>query len=227
MPREGGITMKTAIALVAAAICAASAYGGAGPTKPHTCTGPAEWNAQGIGGEVTLAFTITAQGTVTDVRVLDTSGYPEMDARAMECARDWEYRPVVKDGVAVATPWRTVLMMGDVPTAMASKRAREPLKRDIHDCVLAAGTIDPSPDVQETTDIRVIFPRTGKPIVKIELSTASEALTRVVETCANRSPALAGAGRPGTTALLSFNWSGIARFERSRQRVVTPPSPHG
>jgi TonB family protein len=216
-PPEGGTIMKTAIAFATAAlICAASALGAAGPTKPHTCTGPAEWNAQGIGGEVTLAFTITAQGTVTDIRVLDTSGYPEMDARAVECARDWEYRPAVKDGVPVATPWRTTLMMGDIPTAMASKRTREPLKRDIHDCVMATGTVNPTPDIQETTDLRVTFPLKGKPTVKLELSTANEALARAVMTCATGSPALAGAGRPGTTALLTFNWSTLIRIEKAR-----------
>jgi TonB family protein len=57
----------------------------------------------GIEGETALSFTVTSQGTVTDVKIVHSSGNADLDAASVVCAGKWKYSPAKKKGVPVAT----------------------------------------------------------------------------------------------------------------------------
>jgi TonB family protein len=77
--------------------------------KPHSCDEnlyPVAALQVGAQGTSDLTFKITPQGSVTDVSVLISSGNVDLDNAAVVCARDWQYRPAVQNGVPVEVPWR-------------------------------------------------------------------------------------------------------------------------
>ncbi|MDY0979429.1 TonB family protein [Stenotrophomonas sp. CFBP8994] len=53
-------------------------------------------------GEVVLRVEVDAQGKVSDVRVLSATNPGVFDAASIAAARQWTYRPAMKDGKAVA-----------------------------------------------------------------------------------------------------------------------------
>ena len=55
-------------------------------------------------GPTELAFTVSADGTVRDVKVVKSSGHEGLDDAAKECVAKWHYRPAVKDGQLVDAP---------------------------------------------------------------------------------------------------------------------------
>ncbi|MDQ1061634.1 TonB family protein [Stenotrophomonas sp. SORGH_AS_0282] len=57
-------------------------------------------------GEVVLRVEVDAQGRVSDVRVLSATNPGVFDAASIAAARQWTYRPAMKDGKAVAAAVR-------------------------------------------------------------------------------------------------------------------------
>ncbi|MEI9932323.1 MAG: energy transducer TonB [Rhizomicrobium sp.] len=57
-------------------------------------------------GITLLGFTISADGTVKDAKVLKSSGNNELDNASLKCASSWLYKPATEDGVPVQTPWQ-------------------------------------------------------------------------------------------------------------------------
>jgi TonB family protein len=55
-------------------------------------------------GTTELAFVVSADGTVRDVKVTSSSGFDGLDDAAMKCVAKWHYRPAVKDGQLVDAP---------------------------------------------------------------------------------------------------------------------------
>ena len=53
----------------------------------------------GNAGTVLLAVLVMPDGTVGDVRVERSSGFPRLDASALSEARQWRFRPGTQDGV--------------------------------------------------------------------------------------------------------------------------------
>jgi len=60
---------------------------------------PAEASEQGLGGIVQLEATVTKEGTIRSLKVLD--GHPLLAEAAMEAVRQWRYRPTRLNGVPV------------------------------------------------------------------------------------------------------------------------------
>jgi protein TonB len=52
-----------------------------------------------VSGTVVLEATLTAQGTVEEIRVI--SGHPLLVQAAIECVRQWQYEPTYLNGVPV------------------------------------------------------------------------------------------------------------------------------
>lgn len=52
-------------------------------------------------GRVTLRLDVDALGSVTDVRVLTSSGYPALDQAAIQAVRLWRFEPALRDGQPV------------------------------------------------------------------------------------------------------------------------------
>jgi protein TonB len=63
-----------------------------------------------IEGEVQIAYTVTPTGTVTDIRVLDSSPPGVFDAAATNAVSHLRYKPVLESGkaVSVATKLRVI-----------------------------------------------------------------------------------------------------------------------
>jgi TonB family protein len=77
---------------------------------------PDSWKRQGIQGVVHLRATITKEGTVRDVTVID--GVPPLVKSAETAFKQWRYKPTTVDGVPV-----------DVQTTVAITFALNPVKK--------------------------------------------------------------------------------------------------
>ena len=55
----------------------------------------------GIEGTVVLSAVVRADGIPVNIQVVKSIGYG-LDEKAVECVRDWRFRPGEKDGKAVA-----------------------------------------------------------------------------------------------------------------------------
>ncbi|MBV9331007.1 MAG: TonB family protein [Alphaproteobacteria bacterium] len=78
--------------------------------KPHVC-GAKYYPESSIRlqeeGTTLLSFTVTADGSVSNPTVSQSSGHDRLDQAAIECASSWKYKPAVQNGTAVAVPWQT------------------------------------------------------------------------------------------------------------------------
>jgi TonB family protein len=81
--------------------------------KPLRPEYPASALSRGTEGWVDLAFTVTSDGKVADVTVIDSSPKDTFDTAAMSAAYRVRYKPVVKDGhaITVTTQLRVVFRM--------------------------------------------------------------------------------------------------------------------
>ncbi len=69
------------------------------PLPPY----PRELLLQGVEGTVQVRVTIDRRGQVTETALHRSSGYPEMDASALQTVRRWTFQPARRGNVAVAT----------------------------------------------------------------------------------------------------------------------------
>jgi TonB family protein len=73
---------------------------------------PAEAVKAGHYGTVTLLIYVGAKGELGEIRVEQSSGYPELDASAIDAARQWKFLPEAKDGVPQPSWVRTPVNFG-------------------------------------------------------------------------------------------------------------------
>ncbi len=75
---------------------------------PHVCMNeyPVESARLGEQGNTVLSFVITTAGTVTNVSIVHTSGYPRLDRAAVVCVEQWTYLPATANGKSVTVPWK-------------------------------------------------------------------------------------------------------------------------
>jgi TonB family protein len=83
------------------------------PADKHVCD-PNKYYTQailkGLQGATEVRFNIAPDGTVANVWVLTSSGSDELDNAAIECAKQWHYKPAMKGGVAVSVPWHATVI---------------------------------------------------------------------------------------------------------------------
>jgi TonB family protein len=80
------------------------------PARPHALPAyPPHAAACKETGEVKLQFTIGPDGTVSDVQIVSSSGYADLDASAVLTAQHWRYVPATKAGAPVAVEIATSL----------------------------------------------------------------------------------------------------------------------
>ena len=63
---------------------------------------PPEEQRRGITGTVTVGLTYDANGNVTDVQVIKSSGNRNLDRAAVKAAKRWKVNPAVRNGVKTA-----------------------------------------------------------------------------------------------------------------------------
>ena len=75
-------------------------------SKPENCRDEYPFFARVLGHEGTteLAFTVAADGTLSGIKVANSSGYDGLDDAAKSCVAKWHYRPAIKDNVLVDAP---------------------------------------------------------------------------------------------------------------------------
>lgn len=66
---------------------------------------PAQAVRQRLEGVVMLRLTLAADGRVTEVRVVESSGHDLLDAAAVATVRTWKGRPATRGGQPVSTIW--------------------------------------------------------------------------------------------------------------------------
>ncbi|GGG21747.1 hypothetical protein GCM10010964_07420 [Caldovatus sediminis] len=67
---------------------------------------PPESERRGEQGTVVLLLHVDAQGQVAEVTLLSSSGYPALDRAAIAAARQWRFRPALRDGRPVGSTVR-------------------------------------------------------------------------------------------------------------------------
>lgn len=75
-------------------------------SKPENCNDNYPFFARVLGQEGTteLAFTVGADGTLSGVKVTESSGSDRLDDAAVDCVSQWHYRPAIKDDQLVDAP---------------------------------------------------------------------------------------------------------------------------
>jgi len=58
-------------------------------------------------GTTSIKFTVNTDGSVSDVRVVGSSGHDTLDEAAIRCASSWRYKPALANGQPVQAPWTT------------------------------------------------------------------------------------------------------------------------
>ena len=61
-------------------------------------------------GPVVLAYTVDADGSVSDPAVAVSSRFPGLDAAALDAVKQWRYHPAEKDGKPVAVRWMATVV---------------------------------------------------------------------------------------------------------------------
>jgi len=62
---------------------------------------PASTRNRGVTGWVELEFTVKADGSTADITVTNSNPRRTFDSAAVAAIREWRYKPVVRDGLAV------------------------------------------------------------------------------------------------------------------------------
>ena len=75
---------------------------------------PAQAFEEEISGFVALSFTITKEGYVADLEVMDDEPKGIFEQAALDAVRQWLFRPMVKAGQAVAKPQHRVRLLFDI-----------------------------------------------------------------------------------------------------------------
>jgi TonB family protein len=57
-------------------------------------------------GTTTIAFKITADGSVKDLTIAESSGHDSLDQAAITCAQSWQYKPAFQNGSPIEVPWK-------------------------------------------------------------------------------------------------------------------------
>jgi TonB family protein len=75
-------------------------------SKPENCRDNYPFLARVLKQEGTteLAFLVAADGTLSGVKVIKSSGSDRLDDAAVDCVSQWHYRPAIKDNQLVDAP---------------------------------------------------------------------------------------------------------------------------
>jgi TonB family protein len=79
---------------------------------PHSCEYyyPIEEFNNHITGTTVLAFTVSTDGYLEDIKVATSSGNANLDAAAVTCAARWHYRPATRDAKPFAAQWQAAVV---------------------------------------------------------------------------------------------------------------------
>jgi TonB family protein len=161
------------------------------------CDAPGVALDDGEEATVILWFTVTPEGSATDVIVMNSSGYPGLDKAAVACALHQHFEPAMQDGRPVADR-RRVLIWFDPP-----RPSVEDLKGSILVCVTNSLSYLRAPmHFSGVTELEFDFPKEGPVAIAVSnpsgnsdldtdtLKCAQESTSRLARVWANRTDPL-------------------------------------
>ncbi|HEX4293499.1 MAG TPA: energy transducer TonB [Rhizomicrobium sp.] len=100
-------------------------------SKPENCRDDYPFFARVLGQEgiTEVAFQVSADGTVSGIKVAKSSGSDRLDDAAKECVAKWHYRPALKDNQLVDAPM-TVKVTWNLDDEDADKKPDESKTKD-------------------------------------------------------------------------------------------------
>jgi TonB family protein len=110
--------MRVALAIVFNVICSAAQAQQTPETsvsaapfsigRPHVCSSyyPPEAMKANIEGTVLVGFMVKVSGSVSDIKVLKSSGNKDLDDAAVTCVTHWRYKPAIDNGAPIEMPWQ-------------------------------------------------------------------------------------------------------------------------
>lgn len=77
--------------------------------RAHSCANeyPATAVRLNEQGTTSIKFIVNTDGSVSDVQIVNSSGYETLDDAAIRCASSWRYKPAEQGGQPVAASWTT------------------------------------------------------------------------------------------------------------------------
>jgi TonB family protein len=77
----------------------------------HACPLPPELMSEVQGeSQVLVSLHVEADGSVSNVKAVKSSGSDNLDAAAVGCVSQWRYLPMTKDGTAITTDLRAIVV---------------------------------------------------------------------------------------------------------------------
>jgi TonB family protein len=76
---------------------------------------PAKFRERSVLGTIHMLLLVNEQGRVTRVRLVQSTGYPELDQIGLESTRDWKLAPGTVDGKAQCMWQQFTLTWGSTP----------------------------------------------------------------------------------------------------------------
>lgn len=79
--------------------------------RPHTCQQeyPAISMRLGEQGTTTVSFTVNPDGSVSNPKVVQSSGSERLDQAALSCVTEWHYKGAIQEGKPIAVQWKAAV----------------------------------------------------------------------------------------------------------------------
>jgi TonB family protein len=171
--------MKSLLALLV--LLPAAAWGQTAPSGQafgSTCAYPDEARAAHREGTTLLSYTGTADGRLGDVRVVHSSGYPDLDDAAVRCMFQWRFDPV-RDKVSIGDHRWSIAWALDASGAVAGKSIGVP-----HDCLPYYPDEEAKAGIEGTTTVHFTITEKGRAAdPSLARSSGNEHLDRAALQC--------------------------------------------
>lgn len=171
--------MKSLLALLV--LLPVAAWGQTVPSDQpfgSTCAYPDEARAAHREGTTLLSYTGTADGRLEGVRVVHSSGYPDLDDAAIRCVFQWRFDPARDKGNIGDHRWSIAWAL-DSSGAVAGKSIGVP-----HDCLPYYPDEEAKAGIEGTTTVRFVITEEGRVShLALEKSSGSRDLDRAALKC--------------------------------------------
>jgi len=161
--------------------------------KPHECIGyyPPDAAVELRAGKTIVAFTITAEGTVIQPKIV-TYSYADLDEAALACVKTWTYRPATANGQPVATPWKVQVVWVAPAPKTPFEAALRTLRADAWRCLRSSAAAKTMPqDFASWLEVHIRFHDKAPSEITISQPSGNDALDKQSAECVRNAPSLA------------------------------------
>ena len=164
---------------------------------PHECKGhyPPDAADENRTGETIVGFTIGTSGEAIAPRVVNSSGFADLDEAALACVRLWRYRPAMAGDTPVAVPWKAKVAWRDdeLRPLMPFQSASRQVRTDAWHCLWASEAARAlPPEFTAWLEVHIRFSTWLRSAsAEIGQSSGNAALDKAAVACVLKSPHLA------------------------------------